>query len=199
MAVVEYNKNANLDENIVETGGRQFVKLNVLKEKLEGAEFVIYRNGFKTVDQKQEKIKEYLVVNPTNKFMTWTEDENKASVFESLGGEEDVQTGEKINRKGLGIITLKGHEDINLKGLRYGTYYIEEIKAPEGYAKLTNPKEFIVGAQTYYEENISLMEIINTKLTIPETGGIGSLIFIAVGLIVVTIGVQAKRKREELA
>ena len=144
LAVVEYNKNANLDENIVETGGRQFVKLNVLKEKLEGAEFVIYRNGFKTVDQKQEKIKEYLVVNPTNKFMTWTEDENKASVFESLGGEEDVQTGEKINRKGLGIITLKGHEDINLKGLRYGTYYIEEIKAPEGYAKLTNPKEFIV-------------------------------------------------------
>ncbi|WP_151409541.1 isopeptide-forming domain-containing fimbrial protein [Anaerococcus sp. Marseille-P9784] len=108
-----------------------------------------------------------------------------------------------------------------IEGLADGKYYLKETKAAKGYAKLTDEKEFTVSANSWESEgNIefaidkddtqakkdgeaklnenstgSALQVINKNLTIPQTGGIGSLIFIVAGLAIMTVAFVAMRKR----
>ena len=82
---------------------------------------------------------------------------------------------------------------IVVDGLAYGKYELLEETAPKGFAKLTAPIKFTVGtvgteAQTAYNINYELadkdktaLEVKNKKVTIPQTGGIGTIIFTAIG------------------
>ena len=84
---------------------------------------------------------------------------------------------------------------IEVDGLAYGNYELLEETPPKGFAKLTSPIPFQVGKvgtkeQTKYDINYKLdetnakdaLEVKNKKVTIPQTGGIGSVIFIVAGL-----------------
>lgn len=70
---------------------------------------------------------------------------------------------------------------ILMYGLAYGTYYILETKAPSGYNLLTEPVAVEIDADSHQEEQV--IKVYNTKFLLPETGGIGTGIFTAFGMI----------------
>lgn len=70
---------------------------------------------------------------------------------------------------------------ILMYGLAYGTYYILETKAPSEYNLLTEPVVVEIDADSHLEEQI--VKVYNTKFLLPETGGIGTGIFTAFGVI----------------
>lgn len=88
---------------------------------------------------------------------------------------------------------------LTLSGLDVGTYYLTETKAPGGYVKLTNPVVITItdaapnglvddgtsgdagtdGADGYYE-----LDVVNSKgFTLPSTGGMGTVLFTAIGIV----------------
>lgn len=98
---------------------------------------------------------------------------------------------------------------IEVDGLAYGKYELLEENPPKGFAKLTSPIPFQVGtvgkdAQTKYDINYKLadtgkkdaLEVKNKKVTIPQTGGIGSLIFIVAGVAIMTFAFVAYKRSE---
>lgn len=96
-------------------------------------------------------------------------------------------------------------------GLYAGKYQLEEIKAPAGYALNDTPVDFEVKHGTYksaqgeteleYTSTDKITDdygkkIANKKVTIPQTGGIGTIIFTAIGLAIMASAVIAIKKRQ---
>ncbi|MDU7650453.1 MAG: isopeptide-forming domain-containing fimbrial protein [Anaerococcus vaginalis] len=125
----------------------------------------------------------------------WVDGADNASVFKS-------------NAKG----------QLEVIGLEYAdNYEIVETKAPAGYALPSNPtKKFNVNKGSYsadaegvvYEgtENVvdkadgaDAMRINNKKVTIPQTGGIGSIIFVVAGLMIMGLAAYKMKANKEQA
>lgn len=72
-----------------------------------------------------------------------------------------------------------------IRGLKEGTYYLEEVKAPAGYNPLTERLAVTVGKAADYDLDgviDSTVKVVNnTGVLLPETGGIGTTIFYVVG------------------
>ena len=104
-----------------------------------------------------------------------------------------------------GTATLKSQSDgyINIEGLKAGTYYLKETKAPKGYNLLKNPVEIrIDSAGKIYDdgstkENTGNVEVKNNSGTLlPSTGGAGTTMIYLVGaLLVLGSGVVLASKR----
>ena len=147
------------------------------KTKLEGAN---------TVDGSIAKLKDardaaYKAMKITWK---WTKTESEAFVFTS-------------NKDG----------QIYVEGLAKGSYNLVEKTAPKGFAKRNKPFPFTVGAtDTKYDipfeqektDNDALM-VENKKMTIPQTGGMGTVLFTVVGVGLMAGAVMAMKKNREEA
>ncbi len=104
-----------------------------------------------------------------------------------------------------------GQGKFEITGLAAGTYYLEETKSPKGFAKLTTDQDFTVSANSYKEEGDinyehdaegevnDALQVENKNLTIPQTGGIGSLIFVVAGLAIMAGAYVAYRKNQARA
>lgn len=112
------------------------------------------------------------------------------------------------------VLVSDGEGKFEITGLEYGTYKLEEKTAPKGYAKLNGEIEFKVEKGSYagtagefkYEVKIEEGEtqtygkqVKNKKVSIPQTGGIGSLIFLVVGISLMGLALFAYRKNQQEA
>ena len=109
-------------------------------------------------------------------------------------------------------VVSDGEGRFEITGLSAGDYQLVEVKAPVGYATNETPIQFTVKDGSYtkdesdkaihYNKNATQAEqkdaqrVDNKKLTIPQTGGIGSLIFIVAGVAIMAFAYTAYRKSQ---
>lgn len=105
-----------------------------------------------------------------------------------------------------------GQGRFEITGLSAGKYQLVEITAPVGYAKLEDPVPFEVKHGTYAGDSTKELqynkdddkggygqEVKNKKFTIPQTGGIGTVLFTVVGIGLMAGAVMAMKKNREEA
>lgn len=119
--------------------------------------------------------------------------------------------GEKDD-KDVVILTSNEQGQFEITGLAYGTYYLKEKTAPKDYALREDFIEFVVKEGSYGKdsgdidyvkksendpkENDALC-VTNKKVTIPQTGGIGTVIFTVVGVMLMVGAAFALKRRKE--
>lgn len=190
---IKYKNTATLEEKTkpsnnvyVYIGGKTFIKTNEyntndpLIQYLQGATFDLYFD------------------DNTNTKVTWTTELiqlNTAIGSEKFGG--TIAQGQPI--------VLKSGSDgkFEIKGLRANTvgfdgkYKLVETTPPTGYIKLNSPVNFIITKDGF--KNANTLQIKNTKQpNIPQTGGIGSIIFLAAGLLIMGSAVVALKRKKKL-
>ena len=120
--------------------------------------------------------------------------------------------GTKDNLKeNLVVLTPNSQGYMEITGLDFATYNLVEIEAPKGYAIPADGQkfEFTVDKDSY--SNLALgqegmidssptdttkaQRLVNKKVSIPQTGGIGTVIFTAVGIALMAGAFIAMRKR----
>lgn len=120
--------------------------------------------------------------------------------------------GEKDD-KDVVILTSNEQGQFEITGLKYGTYYLKEKTAPKDYALREDFIEFVVKKGSYngqpegvthkhigYDsdtDTIKGQQIENKKVTIPQTGGIGTVIFTVVGVMLMVGAAFALKRRKE--
>lgn len=153
------------------------LKINKVDEQnkpLSGAEFALYRNN---VDS--GKLKFVDEGNGTYRIAT-IDDETTTDTLVSPEG---------------GVITVKG--------LSEGHYVIEETKAPDGYAKLKNTINKTISVDENAPQTVTVEEKVTNKTEswLPETGGMGTVIFTVVGVVgvlaILSTYFKKGKKREE--
>ncbi len=168
------NAKAALDKAIAEYN-------KMTKEQQEGADGTAKKAEINTLQEAYNKA----FIEAANKY-TWVNDEKQAIVLTS-------------NAEGQFEIT----------GLEYGKYDLVEKTAPAGYAKLNGPIEFEVKEGSYtgvdcdinYEQDQTQEKdakcVANKKVSIPQTGGIGTVIFTVVGVMLMVGAAFALKRRKE--
>lgn len=158
------------------TGGAKFKKVDGSNSTvvLPGAEFKIATDSAGTTFLKWTT--ELIDANDSTKFVT------------PVAGEDIV-----LKSDATGIFEVKG-----LKG---GTYYLVETKAPtvngKQYNLLRDPAQFEI-TKTSYEDANTMSVLNNSGLQIPQTGGIGTVIFTVAGLALMATAIVLFRKKRKL-
>lgn len=124
---------------------------------------------------------------------------------------------EKVAPEGAIVLTSDSEGKFEITGLEYGEYKLKEITPPSGFAKLNGNEDFTVAKGSYagdaakefkYEVTVDTekgekqtygQQVKNKKVTIPQTGGIGSLIFVVAGLAIMAGAYVAYRKNQARA
>lgn len=169
----------------------------------------IYEDMFKEGSGKtQAEANTYYNQNVKPKFEALnTEYEWKESTVTAATGDADFD-----NKDNLVVLESDKAGRFAIDGLTAGTYELVEVKAPKGYALPTNNFEFSVNEKSFneqgdvkYEEKneevtvatgTTAMRINNSNMTIPQTGGIGTVIFTAIGLAIMASAIIAIKKRQ---
>ena len=166
------------DDNFVETYGKKFLKTSTQMlglaenpdEFVGGAKFYIYRDN--------EGTREYLVEQDGTR--NWVAGETAPEgAVELESSNEDATKGQ-----------------FEIRGLKEGSYFLQEFYAPEGYQINDEDLKFEVGQGTYDGEGATAAHFVNRKDgDMPFTGG--QLIIALAGLGVVFFIVKAVRDDKE--
>ena len=173
----------------------------------------------KLVDQYNEMSAEQQ--NGTEGTSKKTEIDEKATEIAGLKKKASIQYtwkegfGTKDNlADNLVVLTPNSQGYMEITGLDFATYNLVEIEAPKGYAIPADGQKFAFTVDKDSYSNLSLgkddmidssetdttkaLRLVNKKVTIPQTGGMGTVLFTIVGISLMAGAVVAmKRNREE--
>lgn len=226
-------KPLNPTEPKVVTGGKKFVKTNQDgNERLAGAEFYVKNKAgqylvIKTKDDSAKEAAKKALDDAVEAYNNLTAEEQK--------GQKGTDAKKLINDKQEAynkafieaaknytwedgttnaiVLTSNANGQFEIKGLEYGTYYLEEKTPPKGFAKLNKDVDFEVKKDSYNgqpegvnhkhigygsdTDTIKGQQIENKKVSIPQTGGIGTVIFTVVGVMLMVGAAFALKRRKE--
>ncbi len=145
-----------------------------------------------TINEKQKAYNDAFVANATE--YTWA---------------DAPAEGQADNRV---VLTSDAEGRFEIKGLAYKAgYELEEKTAPKGYAKLQSNPTFEVKDDSYASTDKELqynkdnadngygLQIKNKNVSIPQTGGIGSIIFVVAGLMIMGLAAYKMKANKEQA
>ncbi|WP_019118763.1 pilin N-terminal domain-containing protein [Anaerococcus obesiensis] len=214
--VVQHGKKfVKLDEKTNERlAGAEFVVMNADK-----TQYLVQKSAEQAANDRQEYTKEKAIYDQ----YIADKDQAKAdaqypkvkAAYDKLNTKYEWST----DAKDANLVKLVSNENgqFAIDGLKDGKYYLKETKAPEGYAEIKEEKEFIISADSWASEgNIeftknqdgkdkiaaegtSAMKVENRNLTIPQTGGIGSIIFVVAGLMIMGLAAYKMKANKEQA
>ncbi|HEL1602797.1 TPA: isopeptide-forming domain-containing fimbrial protein [Streptococcus suis] len=192
------------------TYGKRFIKTDdkevAQATKLLGAEFIVKKQG----------TEEYLGLKDTN---TKAEElrnykEAEAAYLAAVKSNTEVEAKKALRNAAYEALNMQWQwvakdqaftfvssvdGKFEVKGLKAGRYELVETKAPEGYALPSSTIEFEVGPDTWMDTTTHIdnhLQVKNKKVTIPQTGGIGTLVFTVVGLSTMVFAFIAMKKRQ---
>lgn len=163
-------------ENVQKYGDFHFIKQNVnTQEKLGGAEFSILR-----------------AKDPTVKLMK--------KIANLVSGEYQYAWSSEVSGSDWEEVKLISDSEgkLSIEGLKQGTYCLQEIKAPKGYALPKNEAaytEFTVDDDPTTSDKTTIDN--QPKGILPSTGGMGIIVFILVGIALVGGAVIYFKKRHQ--
>ncbi|HFU3709116.1 TPA: SpaH/EbpB family LPXTG-anchored major pilin [Streptococcus suis] len=157
------------NEKEVYTGGYRFIKTDVSTNKPLANAEFVVRDADATTAK-------YLKIDDTTKEISWVGTYGEATKF-----------------------TTEAEGIVDIKGLTYGTYYLEETKAPTDYVKLPARIAFPVAFDSYNTTTTTPRNVANTpKGFLPSTGGAGIILFVALGAAMVGLaGVYFTSRRKD--
>lgn len=212
--VVQHGKKfVKLDEKTNKRlAGAEFVVMNADK-----TEYLVQKTDAETANNRQEYTKEKAIYDQmiADKVEQKTADAQYEKVKAAYDKLNTKYEWSKV-AKDANLVKLVSNENgqFAIDGLKDGKYYLKETKAPEGYAERKDDKEFTISAESWTSEgNIeftknqdgkdkiaaegtSALKVENRNLTIPQTGGIGTIIFTAIGLAIMASAIIAIKKRQ---
>lgn len=178
--------------------------------KLEGVEFLLY----KTVT----------IESVTTTYYAQVVTEEDIAAGKVVNGHTLVEAylgniwGWTTNREEASILDTDSNGALTVEGLDTGIYYLEEIKAKDGYNKLNSPIMVEITAAysgentptctvvpTYHVDNhnqgtTDVVKIANSQGTVlPSTGGIGTTLFYVFGVLLVAVAVVLLVTRKRMS
>ncbi|MFR6220618.1 MAG: pilin N-terminal domain-containing protein [Anaerococcus sp.] len=191
--------------------GAEFVVMDSTQKK-----YLVQKSAEQAANDRQEYTKEKAIYDQ----YIADKDQAKAdaqypkvkAAYDKLNTKYDWST----DAKDANLVKLVSNENgqFAIDGLADGTYYLKETVAPKGYAEIKEPQKFIISADSWASkgnieftknqegkdkiaaEGTSAMKVGNRNLTIPQTGGIGTIIFTAIGLAIMASAIIAIKKRQ---
>ena len=119
-------------------------------------------------------------------------------VLKDADGDEILDADGKIQYRRaredeVGVTIVVDGGKVTVLGFDNGVYYLEETKQPDGYNQLSERREFTIADKnldSVFNGGIystgSGVHIVNRKGSmLPETGGMGTVLFISIGALVV--------------
>ena len=163
----------------VTTGGYHFKKVakNEKGASLADAEFVVVKDGSYLAYTTEAGTKVETMTSNTSDYgnVAWVKTVGEATRFVT-------------STDGL----------IDVRGLAFGNYELKEVKAPTGYRLLTKTEAFTVGKDSWTTTKGKPSVIVNSNMPLlPQTGGIGSVIFTLVGLSLVLVAFQINKRAKK--
>ncbi|HGK9418230.1 TPA: SpaA isopeptide-forming pilin-related protein, partial [Streptococcus pneumoniae] len=212
----------NPEEPRVKTYGKKFVKVDQKDERLKEAQFVVKNEQGKYLALKsaaQQAVNEKAAAEAKQALdaaiaaYTNAADKNAAQAVVDAA---QKTYNDNYRAARFGYVEVERKEDalvltsntdgqFQISGLAAGSYTLEETKAPEGFAKLGDVK-FEVGAGSWNQGDFNYLKdvqkndatkVVNKKITIPQTGGIGTIIFAVAGAVIMGIAVYAYVKNNK--
>lgn len=158
-------------------------------------------NNLTAEEQKDEKIKKEKLDAINEKQKAYNDAFVANATDYTWGSKEDAN---------VVVLTSDAEGRFEIKGLAYAKgYKLEEKTAPKGFAKLQDEPEFEVKEGSYVSSDVDLqynkentdagygLQIKNKNVTIPQTGGIGTVIFTVVGVMLMVGAAFALKRRKE--
>jgi fimbrial isopeptide formation D2 family protein/LPXTG-motif cell wall-anchored protein len=157
------------NEKEVYTGGYRFIKTDVSTSKPLADAKFVVRDADATTAK-------YLKIDADSKEISWVDSDDTATKFTT--GADGI---------------------VDIKGLTYGTYYLEEMEAPKDYVKLSERIAFTVAFNSYKTTTTTAHNVANTpKGFLPSTGGKGIVLFVGLGIVMVALaGAYFVSRRKE--
>ena len=188
------------------TGEKKFVKTDqATRDVLQSATFIVKNN-------KKDAPNQFLRVDETTKAVSWVDEAHATPFTTDANGEITVGKLEYT-------YPVKGNPqdeasvEVDTTAAKINEYQLIETQAPEGYGKLEKPIDFDIDNNSYKSGDVKIdnkkavdattdgthKEIKNKKLTIPQTGGMGTVLFTVVGISLMAGAVIAMKKNREEA
>ena len=176
---------ANTNESWLEYGEEKYTTHDKTETHTFSIQIVKTDSSNKLIDGAKFRIYDAAVGGNEIKVVPLMEDDDVTPKLDANGNQmyrraREDETGVEILVKD-GLVTIVGFDN--------GVYYLEETEAPAGYNKITDRKEFTIAdgnLNATFNDGIystgSGVHVVNkTGTMLPETGGIGTLLFTVLG------------------